>query len=161
VEGWAAPVELELGLGPFLSKGVTQGTRNGYSTDWKAWVSYIGRRISLAGQEGDVFLDRVRSDTDRATILALFFKERYEDGGLRARHATCISAGIRHNFLSALRSVDWFESQIMTNARAACRMSCDELREHKKESKSEAVLPVSEDMITEARVRLWANKSWD
>jgi hypothetical protein len=142
-------VELELGLGPFLSKGVTQGTRNGYSTDWKAWVSYIGRRISLAGQEGDVFLDRVRSDTDRATILALFFKERYEDGGLRARHATCIS------------SVDWFESQIMTNARAACRMSCDELREHKKESKSEAVLPVSEDMITEARVRLWANKSWD
>ncbi len=139
---------------------MTQGTRNGYAADWKAWVAYIGR-LSKGGQEGDMFLDRVRSDADKATILALFFKERYEDGGLRARQATSISAGIRHHFLSALRSVDWFESQIVTNARAACRMSCDELREHKKEAKSKATLPVSEDMIMEARIRLWVNKSWD
>ena len=138
---------------------MTQGTRNGYAADWKAWVAYIGR-LSKGGQEGDMFLDRVRSDADKATILALFFKERYEDGGLRARQATSISAGIRHHFLSALRSVDWFESQIVTNARAACRMSCDELREHKKEAKSKTTLPVSEDMIM-ARIRLWVNKSWD
>lgn len=159
MEGWAAPLELNRGLGVFLAKGVTQGTRNGYATDWKVWVSYIGR-ISKAGQEGDVFLDLVKSDTDKATILALFFKERYENGGLRARQATAVSAGIRHFFLSALRSVDWFESQIVSNARAACRMSCDEVREHKKESRSKAMLPVSEDMIMEARNRLWVNKSW-
>lgn len=106
-------------------------------------------------------MDQVKSDTDKATILALFFKERYEDRGLRARQATSISAGIKHHFLAALRSVDWFGSQIVTNARAACKMSCDELREHKKDSKSKATLPVSEDMLMEARMRLWTNKSWD
>lgn len=100
---------------------MTQGTRSGYASDWKAWVSII-RKLSTQ-VEGDVYLDQVKSDTDKATILALFFKERYEDGGLRARQATSISAGIRHHFLAALRSVDWFESQIVTNARAACRMS--------------------------------------
>ena len=143
----------------FLAKGVTQETRSGYASDWKAWVSYIRK---LSNQvEGDVYLDQVKSDTDKATILALFFKERYEDRGLRARQATSISAGIKHHFLAALRSVDWFGSQIVTNARAACKMSCDELREHKKDSKSKATLPVSEDMLMEARMRLWTNKSWD
>lgn len=73
---------------------MTQGTRSGYASDWKAWVSFIRKLSSQV--EGDVYLDQVKSDTDKATILALFFKERYEDGGLRARQATSISAGIRH-----------------------------------------------------------------
>ena len=72
-----------------------------------------------------------------------------------------MSAGIRYYFVTALRSVEWFESQIVTNARAACKMSCDELREHKKEAKSRAKLPISEDMLTEARFRLWDGKSWE
>lgn len=146
--------ELGRDLGQFLSKSVTQGTRNSYAGDWKAWVLFVGR-LSKGGQQVDVYLDQVKSGIDRATILALFFKERYEDGGSRARQATSVSAGIRHHFLSALR----FESQILTNARAACKMSCDELREHKKESKSKATLPLSDEMIMEARSRLWANKS--
>ena len=98
----------------------------------------------------------MRSDTERAVKLALFFKEGYENG----RQATAVSAGIRHYFAAALKSVDWFESQIVASARAACRLSCDELREQKKEAKSKATLPVSEDMLSAARVRLWASKGW-
>lgn len=78
------------------------------------------RTVHRGGQQVDVFLDQVKSDTDKATILALFFKERYGTGGMRGRQATSVSAGIRHYFVSALRSVEWFESQIVTNARAAC-----------------------------------------
>ena len=147
-------------LGQFLAKAVTRGTRNGYAADWKSWVAFIGRSASSHIQ-GDVYLDQARSDAERAVILALFFKERYEVGKMRGRQATCVSAGIRHYFIAALRSVEWFDCQIITSARAACRPSCDELREFKKGAKSRATLPVSEDMLMEARVRLWVNKTWE
>ena len=77
---------------------------------------------------GDVYLDKMKSDTDRAVILAMFFKDRYEAEGMRGRQATAVGAGIKHHFAAALKSVDWFESHIVTSARAACRMTCDELR---------------------------------
>ena len=80
---------------------------------------------------------------------------------MRGRQATCVSAGIRHHFIAALRSVEWFDHQIITSARAACRPSCDEIREFKRDAKSRATLPVSEDMLMEARVRLWVNKTWE
>lgn len=39
-------------------------------------------------------------------------------------------------------------------------LSCDEIGEHKKNAKSKAMLPVSEDMLMEARLRLWTKKGW-
>ena len=110
---------------------------------------------------GDVYLDKMKSDTDRAVILAIFFKDRYEAEGMRGRQATAVGAGIKQHFAAALKSVDWFESHIVTSARAACRMTCDELRGQKKEANSHATLPVSEDMLSAARVRLWEGKSWE
>lgn len=157
---WAAGGDLEKGLGLFLTKGVTLGTRKGYAADWRRWVSYIGR-IQKGGSEADVFLDQVRNEEDKATILALFFKERYDEEGMRGKQATCIGAGIRHYFIAALKPVDWFESQTVSSARAACRMSCDELRDHKKESRSNEKLPVSEDMLMQARSSLWESRSWE
>ena len=84
---------------------MTQGTRNSYAHVWKAWEEYI-LRVHSGGREGDVFLDQVGSDADKATILALFFKERYDEGGMRGRQATSVSAGVRHYFVTALRSVE-------------------------------------------------------
>ena len=147
-------------LGQFLTKAVTRGTRNGYAADWKSWESFLAKSTAISSR-GDVYLDQAGSDTEKATLLAMFFKERYEVGELRGRQATCVSAGIRHYFIAALRPVGWFESHIVTSARAACRLSCDEIREHKKHSKSKATLPVSEDMLMEARVRLREKKSWE
>lgn len=151
---------LEEELGQFLTKAVTKGTRDGYAVDWRSWVAFLGN-FSTTSMREDVYLDQARTDTERATVLALYFKERYEIGKMRGRQATCPSAGIRHHFMSALRPVEWFEAQIVTNARAACRPSCDEIREHKKNAKSKAMLPVSEDMLLEARVRLWVEKGWE
>lgn len=147
-------------LGRFLTKAVTRGTRDGYAVDWRNWVSFLEKSAAVSMRE-DVYLDHARNDTERATILAMFFKERYEIGKMRGRQATCVSAGIRHHFIAALRPVEWFDSQIITNARAACRPSCDEIREHKRDAKSKAMLPVSEDMLMEARGRLWVKKSWE
>lgn len=147
------------GLGQFLAKGVTRGTRNAYASDWRLWTAFVGK-LAQEGGEGGMYLENCGSDNDRAVILALFFKERYEEAGMRGRQATAVSAGIRHHFAAALKPVDWFDSQIVTKARAACKMTCDELRGHKKEGKDRATLPVSEDMIMAARVKLWERKSW-
>jgi hypothetical protein len=40
-----------------------------------------------------------------------------------------------------------------SSAGSKMRASCDEIREHKKHSKSKATLPVSEDMLLKVRVR--------
>ena len=156
---WTMTTAQGEGLGQFLAKGVTRGTRSAYAADWRLWSAFVGK-IAQDGGEGDVYLEKSGSDRDRAVMLALFFKERYETGGMRGRQATAVSAGIRHHFATALKPVHWFDSQIVTNARAACKMTCDELRGHKREAKGRATLPVSEDMIMAARVRLWEGKSW-
>ena len=147
-------------LSLFLTKGVTKGTRNSYASDWKAWTTFI-EEMQKGAAVKDVYLDEVKSEKDKAVMLALFFKVRYESGGMRGRQATSVSAGIKHYFAAALKPVDWFDSEIVKNARSACRMSCDELRVHKREAKSKATLPVSEDMIAAARVRLWEGRSWE
>jgi hypothetical protein len=64
-------------------------------------------------------LDLARDDTERTTFLAMFLKEMFVVGEMRGRQATCVSIGMRRHFVVALRPVKWFESQIVTNARAA------------------------------------------
>ena len=118
--GWVATEAQGKGLSQFLTKGVTKGTRNGYSADWRAWIAHV-MKMAEASAEGDVYLDKVKSDKERAMMLALFFKERYETGGMRGRKATSVSAGNRHFFAAALRPVNWFDSQIVANARAVTR----------------------------------------
>jgi hypothetical protein len=49
----------------------------------------------------------------------MFLKEMFVVGAMRGRQATCVSIGMRRHFVVALRPVKWFESQIVTNARAA------------------------------------------
>ena len=159
-EGWAATEVQGEELSSFLTKGVTKGTRNSYASDWKAWTTYIMGKQGGAAVK-DVYLDKVKNEKDKAIMLALFFKARYELGGMRGRQATSVSAGIKHHFAAALKPVDWFDSQIVKNARSACRMSCDELRVHKKEATSKATVPISEDMIAAARARLWEGRSWN
>ena len=80
--GWVATVSQGEGLSQFSTKGVTKGTRNGYTLDWRAWVAHM-QKMSQGSEEGDVYLDKAESDRDRAVMLALFFKERYETGGMR------------------------------------------------------------------------------
>jgi hypothetical protein len=151
--------EREQKLGEFLTKGVTLGTRSGYAGDWREWVSFIEKERGSEGGK-DVYLDLAKNDMERAAVLALFFKERYDSDGMRGRDATSGSAGVRHYFVAALRPVGWFESEIVKNARAAGKMSCDELREHQKCVMGKEKLPVSEDMLMAARGRLWEGKGW-
>ena len=77
----------------------------GQEADWRAWTLYIENMTGESGL-GDVYLDKMKSDTDRAVILAMFFKDRYEAEGMRGRQATAVGAGIKHHFAAALKSID-------------------------------------------------------
>ena len=74
------------------------GTRSGYKSDWKEWLVFLEKERGEVGG-GDVYLDQVRDDTERAAMLALFFKGRYDEGGMRGKAATTAGAGIRHAFI--------------------------------------------------------------
>ena len=159
-EGWVATEAQGRELTLFLTKGVTKGTKNSYTSDWRAWATHIEEMQEGAAVK-DMYLDKVKNDKDKAIMLALFFKARFESRGMRGRQATSVSAGVKHYFAAALKPVDWFDSQIVKKASCACRMSCDELRDRKKEAKSKVTLPFSEDMIAAARARLWEGRSWE
>ena len=107
--GWVVTELQGEQLSVFLTKGVTMGTRSSYASDWRAWTMHIEGMPEGAAVK-DLYLDRVKSEKDKAVMLALFFKERYESGGMRGRQATSVSAGIKHYFAAALKPVDWFDS---------------------------------------------------
>ena len=140
--------------------GAIKGTERGYASDWRAWTLFIQKRTTEQGLR-DMYLDSIKSDTARAIILAIFFKERYVAKGMRGRQATAVGAGVKHSFSAALKSIDLFESHIVNSARSTSRMTCDELRGHKEKARSLATLSVSEDMLLAARARLWEGKSWE
>jgi hypothetical protein len=55
---------------------------------------------------------------------------------------TIIFTIIPYHFVTALRSVDWVECEIVRNARSACKRFSGELRDRQKEVKSREKLPV-------------------
>ena len=83
-EGWVATELQGEELSLFLTKGVTKGTRNSYASDWKAWTTHIEEMQEGAAVK-DVYLDKVKNEKDKSVMLALFFKVRYESGGMRGR----------------------------------------------------------------------------
>lgn len=91
-------------LGQFLTKAVTKCTRDGYAGDWRSWVAFL-ERSTTSSMRDDVYLDQARNDTEEATILGLFFKERYERGKMKGRQATSPSAGITYYISAETRRV--------------------------------------------------------
>ena len=79
-KGWVATEAQGGELTLFLKKAVTKGTRNSYASDWRAWATHIEEMQEGAAVK-DVYLDKVKNDRDKAIMLALFFKARYESGG--------------------------------------------------------------------------------
>ena len=59
-----------------------------------------------------------------------------------------------------MRPAEWFDAGLVRKARAACKRSTGEVREHRKDAKGKEKLPVSEDMLVAAKARLWEGKSW-
>jgi hypothetical protein len=98
--------------------------------------------------------------TNKAVVLASFFKARYEKG-LRGKAATEMGASVRIHFKMALHSADFCNAPMVKRARSACKMSTYELRVCQlNEKMSQTRLPVWEGHIDELIENLWEKKAW-
>lgn len=135
---------------------MTQGTGKAYERHWNLWCSFLSSVLECQ----DPLLKDVRED-DKAPVVALFLRERYCQG-LRGKEAAAVTAGIRIRFTSALLSTDFFDSPIVSAARAASKMSSAELRARKNEGPRASVkLPMCESLVLEQRLPNWVNRSWE
>ena len=103
---------------------------------------------------------RDRMEVEKAPLIALYIKSRY-DKGLRGKGATAAAAAIRFALTSALEPTTCCDDPIVSAARAACERTTAEERAHRN---SEAVgstkLPVCQSMLAGQREELWDTKSW-
>ena len=126
-----------------------------YDSHWVKWCSYV------RGIVGDVDPSlRSFSETDRASMAAIFLKQRY-NAGLRSKEASGVLAAVRLEFVSALMSTSFLDSNVLSAARSACNLSTGELRSKRNLGQATTVkLPICESMLVNLRARCWEGKGW-
>ena len=149
----------EAGLGKFIAGMVAKSTIMRYQSGWACWNKYL-QSLSENGREVDPYLLKAKDDRERACRIGLFLKERYEIKGLRDRAATGVVAHIRYHFSIALRPTEFFDAQIVTGIRKACRHTVEELKLKKINSNGTVKLPVCEDILYIIRDGHFKDKPW-
>ena len=151
--------EEEAGLGKFISGMIAKSTITRYQSGWTSWKKYL-QSISENQNDVDPYLLRAKDDRERACRIGLFLKDRYEVKGLRDRAATGVVAHIRYHFSIALHPTEFFDAQIITGARKACRHNAEELKLKKSNCNATVKLPVCEDILYIIRDNLFKDKPW-
>ena len=149
----------KVGLGKFIAGMVANSTIKRYHSGWAQWKQYV-QSTSNSTETSDPYLLRAKDDRERACRLGLFLKERYEVKGLRDRAATAVVAHIQYHFSVALHPTEFFDSQIVTGVRKACRLSTEEIKIKKMNSNATVKLPVCEDILYMIRDKLFVDNPW-
>ena len=136
----------KVGLGRFIAGLVANSTINRYQSGWAQWKQYV-QSTSNGTETSDPYLLRAKNDRERACRLGLFLKERYEVKGLRDRAAAAVVAHIQYHFSVALYPTEFFDLQIVTGVRKACRLSTEEIKIKKMNSNATVKLPICEDIL--------------
>jgi hypothetical protein len=95
----------------FLGTSLKTRTLLRHDKGWTEW----GEHVSTLPGAHDMFLCR---HTNKAFVLASFFKARYERG-LRGKAATEAGASVRIHFEMALHSADFCDAPMVKRARSA------------------------------------------
>ena len=148
----------KISLGKFIAGMVADSTARRYRSGWTHWKDYL-RSLSSPADELDPYLQKAADDKERACRFGLFLKDRYEVKGLRDRAATGVIAHIRYHFSIALHPTEFFDTQIITGLRKACRMTTAELKK-KKNVNATTKLPVCEDILYKIRAKLFEDNPW-
>ena len=146
-------------LSRFIAGMVANSTIKRYQSGWAQWKQYV-QSTSNDTETSDPYLLRAKDDRERACRLGLFLKERYEVKGLRDRAATAVVALIQYHFSVALHPTEFFDSQIVTGVRKACRLSTEEIKIKKMNSNATVKLPVCEDILYMIRDKLFVDNPW-
>jgi hypothetical protein len=143
----------------YIGKKVTKGTARSYQAGWKRWVDHING-ITPANRSPGVYLEKLHSVVDKVDRVVLFLRHLYYEEGKRGdqlgRDLTCMS----HMMVSHQCDVGFLKDARITAAKAAGLMSTEETREHVKKQMEEVKVPVTEEMVREARLRCWKDGDW-
>ena len=142
-------------LAAFIRQSVTVRTAKTYSSQWEGW----GEFIRTKAEDEDPYL-KCWPEEERAAWVGLYIHSRYS-GGLRGKSASTFTASLKLYFTAALVPCLFLGSLIITAARAACRLTNEELRERRDTGPGCTVkLPFCQSLIVRMRERLWEGKSW-
>lgn len=139
----------------FLSLSVLPVTVKAYDGHWKAWNDFL--REEFTGEDP---LMQGRNEEEKVERTVRFLYSRYQNGQ-RGKAATGVTAGLRYHFGRAMQPLTFLDSQVITMARAACRMNPAEARAKKDQGPAETVkLPICEEIVDDIRMLCWGQLPW-
>jgi hypothetical protein len=142
-------------LSHFIAGSELPNTQRAYTTEWLEWAQHLKDEVDI----DDPYLTGV-SEEEKASFVGLMMLRRHKRNA-RGKAATAFTAAIRLEFAKARLSTEFLDSAVVATTRTSCKMTPAELREKRNSAPTHSVkLPISEDILTEMRVRLWEGLSW-
>jgi hypothetical protein len=145
-------------MAEYIGKKVTKGTASSYQAGWKRWVAYING-ITPTNRCPGLYLEKLHRVVDKVDRIVLFLTHLYyqgKRGDQLGRDLTCMS----HMMVTNQYDVGFMKDARITAAKAAGLMSTEETRAHVKKQMEEVKVPVTEEMVREARSRCWKDGDW-
>ena len=141
----------------FLEGSVSELTHDGYERSWELWVGFLW---DWRGTK-DVALKGVEAPIDKAKVVLLFVVYLYTDCDRREEEVTGVLSGVRHFLVTVHKQdVGFLSLEIMRKAKAACKRSTEEVREHQDAQEANAIIPFCLEIVLSMRQRLWVDTDW-
>ena len=143
-------------LSHLIAGSLLPNTQRAYTREWLEWAQHLKDEVNIE----DPYLRGV-TEEEKASLVGLMMSRRHKRNA-RGKAATAFTAAIRLEFYQKARlSTELLESAVVATTRTSCRMTLAELREKRNSAPTHSLkLPISEDILTEMRVRLWEGLSW-
>jgi hypothetical protein len=137
-------------LSTFISTAVLPKTNRVYEKEWESFKVFVKKETG----SHDPFLTKCTED-EKATLVALMMMRRHESGK-RGKAATSFTAAVRQMYARMMLPTAFFESSLITTARASCALKPNELRALKDNEPAATVkLPTCEGILADLRAKSW------
>jgi hypothetical protein len=133
----------------FISTAVLPKTNRVYEKEWESFKAFVKKETG----SDDPFLTKCTKD-EKATLVALMMMRH--ESGKPGKAATSFTAAVRQMYARMMLPTAFFESSLITTARASCALKPNELRALKDNGPAPTVkLPICEGILADLRVRSW------
>ena len=141
----------------FLQGSVAELTHEGYERGWEIWVVFLW---DWRGTK-DVALTEVEAPIDKAKVVLLFVVYLYTDCDRREEEVTGVLSAVRHFLVTVHKQdVGFLSLEIMRKAKAACKRSPEEVREHQDDQEANTIIPFCLEIVLGMRRMFWSDTDW-
>lgn len=140
-----------------VKKGVTKWSGKGYSTKWRLWLEFL--QGLYEGQNPGEDLERLTGDEQRAQWLQLFIVFLREEKNMKGEQKVgAILTALKYEWHQRGVSCEFVSSSLVRAAKKGTRLTNGEVREAAKKYREKDTLPLTSDMVVEARKLFWENQ---